>query len=392
MSGLMPTYRRYPIRLVRGEGLTVWDDRGRAYLDFAGGIAAVPIGHAHPAWVAAVTGQASTLVHVSNLFHTGPQEEVAERLSGITELSGGVFLSNSGAEANEAALKIIRRWGRPQGRTKVVALEGSFHGRTFATLAATGQPEKWEQFAPLPEGFIHVRPGDLSSMSVAVNDRAAAVLLEPVLGEGGVVPLDPDYLQGVRRLCDERGALLVLDEVQTGVGRTGAWYAFQRMGVIPDVLTSAKALAGGLPIGATLVARDELAFAAGEHASTFGGGPVPCAAALAVLKVIEDEGLLANAASQGGRLLQSLTAAVGGAGLDDRPRGLGLLIGVPVGAGKARDVVMALLGKGFLATEAGPDVVRVTPPLTVDADSVDRFCEAFAEALAESRPVEGARR
>jgi acetylornithine/N-succinyldiaminopimelate aminotransferase len=388
----MPTYRRYPVRMVRGEGLQVWDDTGKPYLDFAGGIAAVPIGHGHPAWVAAVTEQASNLVHVSNLFHTGPQEELAGRLAGVTRLSGGVFLSNSGAEANEAALKIVRRWGRPQGRTKVVALEGSFHGRTFATLAATGQPEKWEPFAPLPEGFIHVRPGDLSTMSVAVDDRTAAVLLEPVLGEGGVVPLDPGYLHGVRELCDERGALLVLDEVQTGVGRTGAWYAFQRMGVTPDVLTSAKALAGGLPIGATIVARDELAFAAGEHASTFGGGPVPCAAALAVLQVIESEGLLDNAAAQGPRLLQGLTAAVGAAGRGERPRGLGLLIGVPVGAGNAHDVVMSLLDKGFLATEAGSDVVRVSPPLTVDAGSVDAFCEAFANALTESRPAEEARR
>jgi len=387
----MPTYRRYPVRLVRGEGLTVFDDRGRAYLDFAGGIAAVAIGHSHPAFVAAVTEQAQNLVHVSNLFHTGPQEDLAERLADVTGLSGGVFLSNSGAEANEAALKIVRRWGRSQGRTRVVALEGSFHGRTFASLAATGQPEKWEPFAPLPEGFIHVRPNDPSGMSVAVNDRTAAVLVEPVLGEGGVLPLDLEYLQGIRRLCDERGALLVLDEVQTGVGRTGAWYAFQRMGVTPDVLTSAKALAGGLPIGATVAVRDELAFAAGDHASTFGGGPVPCAAALAVLKVIEDEGLLANAASQGDRLVQGLTAAVGAAGLDEQPRGMGLLIGAPVGAGTAHDVVLALLGKGFLATEAGPDVVRVTPPLTVDAGSVDAFCAAFAEALAESRTVEARR-
>jgi acetylornithine/N-succinyldiaminopimelate aminotransferase len=388
----MPTYRRYPVRLVRGEGLTVWDDGGRAYRDFAGGIAAVPIGHSHPAWVSAVSEQAARLAHVSNLFHTGPQEELAARLAGITGLGGGVFLSNSGAEANEAALKIVRRWGRPQGRTKVVALEGSFHGRTFATLAATGQPEKWAPFAPLIEGLIHVAPGDLSTMSVAVDDRTAAVLIEPVLGEGGVVPLDPAYLQGVRDLCDQRGALLVLDEVQTGVGRTGAWYAFQRQGVAPDVLTSAKALAGGLPIGATVVAREELAFTVGEHASTFGGGPVPCAAALAVLQVIEEEGLLANASAQGDRLLRGLTVAVDDTGLQDPPRGLGLLIGVPVGAGNAHEVVMALLERDFLATEAGPDVVRVSPPLTVDAPSVDAFCEAFGEALDKVRHVEESRR
>ena len=388
----MPTYRRYPVRLVRGEGLTVWDDGGRAYQDFAGGIAAVPIGHSHPAWVAAVSEQAGRLVHVSNLFHTDPQEQLAARLADVTGLGGGVFLSNSGAEANEAALKIVRRWGRPQGRTKVVALEGSFHGRTFATLAATGQPDKWAPFAPLPEGLIHVAPGDLSTMSVAVDDRTAAVLIEPVLGEGGVIPLDRTYLQGVRDLCDERGALLVMDEVQTGVGRTGAWYAFQRLGITPDVVTSAKALGGGLPIGATIVAREDLAFTAGEHASTFGGGPVPCAAALAVLKVIEEEELLANAVAQGDRLLRGLIAAVDDVGVRDRPRGMGLLVGVPVGAGNAHDVVMALLGKGFLATEAGPDVVRVSPPLTVDPDSVDAFCEALGRAVDEVRPVEEAHR
>ena len=389
MSALMPTYKRYPVKLVRGEGLTVWDDTGRAYLDFAGGIAAVPIGHSHPAWVKAVTEQAGELVHVSNLFRTGPQEELAGRLSEVTGLDGGVFLSNSGAEANEAALKIARRWGLPRGRTKVVALEGSFHGRTFATLAGTGQPEKWTPFAPLVEGFIHVPPGDLGAMAGAIDDHTAAVLMEPILGEGGVVPLGETYLQGVRDLCDDLGALLILDEVQTGVGRTGTWYAFQRASITPDVVTSAKALAGGLPIGATVAAREELAFGPGDHASTFGGGPVPCAAALAVLQVIEEEGLLANATSQGERLLKGLAeATVTGEG---KPRGAGLLIGVPVGSGYAHEVVLGLLDAGFLSTEAGPDVVRVSPPLTVDDDSVDRFCEAFAKVM-PARPVRGAAR
>jgi acetylornithine/N-succinyldiaminopimelate aminotransferase len=384
VSALMPTYTRYPVRVVRGEGLRVWDQAGRPYLDFAAGIAAVPVGHGHPEWVAAVADQAARLVHVSNLWETGPQEELAERLVSVAGLPGyRVFLSNSGAEANEAALKIVRKHGR--GRVEVVALEGSFHGRTLATLAATGQPAKGAPFRPLPEGFVHVPPGDVAALEAAVGERTAAVLLEPVLGEGGILPLEASYLRAARRLCDERGALLVLDEVQTGVGRCGAWFAFQLAGVVPDVLTSAKALAGGLPIGATL-SRPDLAFGPGEHASTFGGGPVPCAAALAVLRIIEDQGLVENARAQGARLREGLARATGAAGIE-APRGLGLLLGVPVAPAAARDVVLALLDRGFLATEAGPDVVRVTPPLTVDAEAVDAFCAAFASALAEQVPA-----
>ncbi|MFN2543562.1 MAG: aspartate aminotransferase family protein [Actinomycetota bacterium] len=382
-SALMPTYRRYPVTIVRGEGLRVFDDRGRSYLDFAGGIACIPIGHSHPAWVEAVQRQAAGLTHVSNLFATEPQERLAERLVGILGF-GQVFLCNSGAEANEAALKVARRHGRPKGRTKVVALSGSFHGRTFATLAATGQPEKHTPFQPLPEGFVHIAPNDSDALDRAVDPGTAAVLMEPVLGEGGVLPLDEAYLRQARELCDERGALLILDEVQTGVGRCGAWYAHQRLGGIrPDVVTSAKALAGGLPIGAA-IARPEVAFGAGEHATTFGGGPVVCAAALAVLDVIEKEGLVQNAAAMGERLLGGLREAVTGADLAEGPRGLGLLVGAPVGAGRSGAVVAGLMARGFLATEAGPGVVRATPPLTVDVAAIDAFVDAFGEALRET--------
>ena len=377
----MPTYKRYPVTLVRGEGLQVFDDAGRAYVDFAGGIACLPIGHSHPAWVEAVQRQAATLTHVSNLYSTEPQERLAERLVEILGF-GQVFLSNSGAEANEAALKIARRYGRPKGRTKVVALQSSFHGRTFASLAATGQPEKHAQFQPLPEGFVHVTPNDVDALDRAVDPSTAAVLMEPVLGEGGVLPLDPEFVRAARALCDERAALLVFDEVQTGVGRCGSWYAHQQTDVRPDVITSAKALAGGLPIGAT-IAREELAFEAGEHATTFGGGPVVCAAALAVLDVIEREGLLENARKQGELLLRGLNDALSASGVPDPARGLGLLVGAPVGAGRARSVVEGLMSRGFLATEAGPDVVRATPPLTVDEASVRGFVEAFAGSLAD---------
>jgi acetylornithine/N-succinyldiaminopimelate aminotransferase len=381
-SSIMPTYKRYPITLVRGEGIRVFDDHGNAYVDFAAGIAVMAIGHSHPRWVQAVREQAGTLTHVSNLWTTEPQERLAERLTEIVGF-GRVFFSNSGAESVEAALKLARRTGRPKGKTKVVALDGAFHGRTFASLAATGQPEKQAPFQPLPEGFVHVTPNDIGALERATDLQTAAVLLEPVLGEGGVLPLDVEYLRAARELCDERGALLVIDEVQTGVGRCGSWYAFQQLGVQPDVLTSAKALGGGLPIGAT-IARDEFVFALGEHATTFGGGPLVCTAALAVLDVIEEEGLLENARKQGERLLSGLNDAVSGAGLPDPARGLGLLVGAPVGAGRSRAVIDGLTARGFLATEAGGGVIRATPPLTVDAEAVDAFVNAFGEALADA--------
>jgi predicted acetylornithine/succinylornithine family transaminase len=381
----MPTYRRYPVTLVRGEGTRVFDADGRAYLDFAAGIASVPLGHGHPVWLEAVRGQLERLTHVSNLYSTEPQERLADR---ITDLAGfgSVFLSNSGAEANEAALKVVRRHGQPRGRTEVVALAGSFHGRTFATLAATGQPEKHAPFRPLPEGFVHVPPGDEAALEEAVGDRTAAVLLEPVLSEGGVIPLAPSYLEAARALCWERGAVLVLDEVQTGVGRCGTWFAFQGTPVAPDVFTLAKGLGNGLPIGAT-VAREELAFALGEHASTFGGGPVPCAAALAVLDVIAGDGLLENARVQGARLAAGLAEAMVDAGLPGSPRGRGLLVGASVREGgvTANDVVLALLERGALATTCGAEVVRCTPPLTVTGEEVDEFVEKFSGALRAAR-------
>jgi acetylornithine/N-succinyldiaminopimelate aminotransferase len=380
---LMATYDRYPVTLVRGKGTRVEDDGGRWYLDFAGGIAAVPLGHAHPAWVRAVTEQAASLVHVSNLFATLPQRRLAERLADVAGF-GQVFLSNSGAEANEAALKIARKWGKPRGKLEVVTLAGSFHGRTFATLAATGRPEKHAPFAPLVDGFVHVPPNDLPAMEAAVGPATAAVLVEPVLGEGGVVPLDPEYLQAVRMLCDRFEALLILDEVQTGVGRCGTWFAFQSLGIRPDVMTLAKGLGNGLPIGAT-VAGPEVAFGPGEHASTFGGGPVPCAGAVAVLETIETEGLLQNAASQGRRLVEGLREVVPGAAAG-AVRGRGLLVGFDVpgeAPGRARAVVLAMLGRGVLATEAGPMVVRLAPPLTVTHEEVGRAVEAVAGALAE---------
>lgn len=380
---VMPTYKRYPVTLVRGEGLRVWDDEGRVYLDFAGALGAMPLGHAHPAWLAAVHAQTDRLALVSNLFGTEPQAELAARLASLMPIPDArVFFSNSGAEANEAAIKLVRKWGLPQGRSKIVALEGSFHGRTVATLAATGQPPKRAAFEPLVDWFVHIPPGDLGAMSAVVDETTAAVMLEPVMGEGGVHPLDHGYLRAVRGMTRERGVLLVADEVQSGIGRCGEWLAISASGVVPDVVSLAKGLGGGLPIGAT-IASASVSFAAGDHASTFGGGPIPCAAGLAVLKAIEDEKLLANARTQGDRIRESL-AGLAATGLLTEVRGAGLLIGVQLARPVAHDVVLAMIGEGVLATEAGPDVVRFSPPLIVEERDVETAVGVLAVALARA--------
>jgi len=376
-GALMATYDRFPVTFVRGEGTRLWDDDGREYLDFAAGIAVAQIGHAHPRWVEAVASQAARLAHVSNLFSMEPQVELAERLVALLGW-GRAFFANSGAEANEAALKLVRK---ATGRPKVVAATGGFHGRTFATLAATGYPEKHVPFEPLPREFVHVPFGDPEELADAVDDRTAAVLLEPVQGEGGVVPAPEGYLAAAREACDAAGALLVLDEVQTGAGRCGAWFAHQLDGVRPDVVTLAKGLAGGLPIG-VCIATEETAFGPGDHASTFGGGPIPCAAALAVLDVIEEEGLLERARDMGERLIDSL-GEVAGAAVEVRGRGLLVGVELPSEIG-SRDVVMAALAGGLVLTQAGRNTVRFTPALTVTAEEVDAAARMFESAVKEA--------
>jgi predicted acetylornithine/succinylornithine family transaminase len=377
----MPTYARYPVAIVRGEGVNVYDTDGRAYLDFAGALTAMPLGHSHPAWREAVHRQVDRLALVTNLFNTSPQAALAERLVDVMSVGDAqVFLSNSGAEANEAAIKLARRWGLPRGRTKIVALEGSFHGRTVATLAATGQPSKRAPFEPLVDWFVHVAPEDVRALDVAIGEDTAAVMMEPVLGEGGVFPLSDAYLRAARDISAERGALLLFDEVQSGIGRCGAWRASSLAGVTPDVLTLAKGLGGGLPIGATL-ARREIAFGPGEHGSTFGGGPIPCAAGLSVLSTIEEEGLLENSKAMGERLIAGLRASIGDVAT---VRGLGLLVGVELGGGiLARDVVTELIADGLLATEAGANVLRLSPPLIVSADQTDAAVQKVADAIEE---------
>ena len=378
---VMPTYARYPLTLVRGQGTRVWDDRGREFLDLAGALGVNVLGHSHPAWTRAVHAQIDRLDMVSNLYTTEPQAQLAERLSTLLPIPDArVFFCNSGAEANEAAIKLVRKWGLPQGRQAVVALDGSFHGRTIATLAATGQPAKRAVFEPLLDWFRFVPPNDVGALEHAVAPDVVAVLLEPVMGEGGVIPLSDEYLRAARALCDERGALLVADEVQSGTGRCGDWLAISHAGVVPDVVTLAKALGGGLPIGA-LVAPASLSFAPGDHASTFGGGPIVCAGALAVLDVIASEGLLERAGWIFARLRAALTAAAEPTGLLSEVRGRGCLLGIQLAAPIAHDVVLGLIDEGVLATTAGPDVLRLSPALITTDDELDAAVTAFGRAL-----------
>jgi len=383
----MPVYGRQPVAFVRGSGTKLWDTDGREYLDFVAGIAVVGVGHSHPRVVEAVREQAGLLTHVSNLYYTEPQILLAERLHDLLGW-GKVFFANSGAEANECAVKLARRWQREQGRagrTGLVAALGSFHGRTVATLAATGQPAKHEPFAPMPAELVHHVPlNDADALETALDDGIGALLLEVVQGEGGINPATPEYLKAARELCDERGVLLIFDEVQTGLGRTGRWFAFQHAGVIPDVVTLAKALGGGLPIGAC-IAREEVAdaFRPGDHATTFGGGPVPCAAALAVLDVITSEGLVENSARMGDLLVARLREALDGDAAVKDVRGVGLLVGVELAGEFSRAVVDACRERGLLVNNVRPDMIRLSPPLVVSADEIERAVAVLAGVLAD---------
>jgi acetylornithine/N-succinyldiaminopimelate aminotransferase len=378
----MPTYPPPPVIFVRGEGSYLFDGDGRRYLDCLSGLAVTSLGHAHPAVAAALHHQASTLLHVSNLFGTEPGPEVArtlDRLVGDGEPAGGqVFFCNSGAEANECAIKLARRRGKHVGRHVVVSAYGSFHGRTLATLHATGQPAKHEPFQPLPEGFRHVAWDDLDALAAALDPDVAAVLLEAVQGEGGVNPASRAYLQGVRRLCDERGALLIVDEVQTGLGRTGRWFAFQHLAVQPDVVTMAKALGNGVPIGACWArAAVASAFEPGDHATTFGGQPLATAAARAVLAVMQAENVPERAARAGARFRERLQALPSVAGV----RGRGLLLAVELSGRDARDVNGALLDAGLVANAVTPTALRLAPSLLISDDEIDEATTIIEKVL-----------
>ena len=378
----MSTYPKPAVTFVRGEGSRLYDADGRAYLDFLSGLAVTSLGHAHPVVADAVCEQARTLLHVSNLYGTTIGPEVAatiDRLVGDGEpLGGRVFFCNSGAEANEAAFKLARRWAGP-GRHVVVSAYGSFHGRTLATLHATGQPEKHEPFQPLPEGFRHVAWNDAAALEKAASgEETAAVILEAVQGEGGVNPATPEYFQAVRRICDERGLLFIVDEVQTGLGRTGRWFGFQHFDVQPDVVTMAKALGNGVPIGACW-ARDEVAaaFRPGDHATTFGGQPLAAAAARAVLSVMQDEDVPTRARAAGSRLRKGLEAIPSVAEV----RGLGLLLAARLENVDAKDAAARALDAGLIVNPVSPTALRFAPSLLVTDDEIDEAIGIVGEVL-----------
>lgn len=381
---VMQTYARKPVMFVRGDGMRLFDDDGREYLDFVSGIGAVNLGHAHPEVTRALAEQAGALVHVSNLFYVEHRAELACEL--VALLGGGmrVFFANSGAEANEGAIKLARRWAREArpGAYKVVTALRSFHGRTLATLAATGQPSKQEAFAPLPEGFLHVPFNDLTALDEAVDDSVAAVMLEVVQGEGGVWPADPGYLEGVERLCRERGVLLIVDEVQTGFFRTGPAFAHQAFGLTPDIVTVAKAMANGLPIGG-IVAVDSVAsaFRPGDHGSTFGGGPAICAAARATVAALVASDAGANALAMGEYLQAGLVALAETTGRIVDVRGAGLMVGVTLDQPYAADVAAALLEAGIVVNHIGTDILRFLPPLVCSRAEIDTLLGTLSDVL-----------
>jgi acetylornithine/N-succinyldiaminopimelate aminotransferase len=379
-AAMMPNYGTPPLALARGEGCWVWDADGNRYLDLIAGIAVSALGHAHPAIVNAVSAQVGRIAHTSNLFVHEPGVALAERLLGLLSADGRVFFCNSGAEANEAAIKLVRR---RQGTDKpVVAAIGSFHGRTMGSLAITGKDSIREPFGPFGLNVRWIPYGDLAALADAVDSDVAAVFLEPTLGEGGVVPPPDGYLRAVRQACDAAGALLVLDEIQSGIGRTGAWFAHQKEGIVPDVLTLAKGLGGGLPIGACIgFGECGTALARGDHGSTFGGNPIACAAALAVLEVIEAEDILGNVRAVGGRLAESIAAI-------EHPllsgvRGSGLWLAAVLTDAKAPAVAAVAQGHGFLVNPVQPDAVRIAPPLILSAAEADEFGSALPAILAE---------
>jgi acetylornithine/N-succinyldiaminopimelate aminotransferase len=386
-AAMMLNYGLPPVALARGEGCVVWDVDGNCYLDLLGGIAVSALGHAHPAIVAAVTEQAGRLAHISNLYLHEAQVLLAERLIGLLGVDGRVFFANSGAEANEAAIKLVRR-RQGSERPVFVAAEHSFHGRTMGALSLTGKSSIREPFAPFGLDVRFVPYGDAAALRAAVGDDCAAVFLEPGLGEGGVVPAPDGYLRAARAACDNAGALLVLDEIQSGIGRTGAWFAFQHEGIIPDVITLAKGLGGGLPIGACIgIGGCGSALGQGDHGSTFGGNPVACAAALAVLDTIESQGLLKNVTEVGDRLAAGIEAL-------EHPlvtgvRGSGLWRAITLATPAAAAVEAAARRAGFLVNAVQPDAIRLAPPLILSAEQADSFTAELPAILSSASLLAG---
>ena len=380
-SKVMPTYTPSVV-IASGKGVAVRDADGRTYYDFTSGIGVNSVGYANKKVVKAIQEQAAAMTHCSNLYANAPATLLASKLVELSGLGGKVFFCNSGAEANEAALKLARKWGHANGgRYEVVTMRQGFHGRTLATVAATAQAWCQEGYDPLPVGFAYADYNDLESVKQAVNDKTVAIMLEAVQGEGGVTPATDEFMKGIRALCDEKNLLMIVDEVQAGMGRTGTWFAWQGYDVKPDLFTCAKALAGGLPMGA-LVSNAKLAdvFTASAHASTFGGNPVAAAAGLAVIDVIESENLLENATKVGTLLKEALQGFVDKYDKLLEVRGKGMMLGLVVD-GEAKDIVEALKGQGLLALTAGKNVVRFLPPLTLGEDDLEDAVDMISDAL-----------
>jgi predicted acetylornithine/succinylornithine family transaminase len=382
---VMPTYSP-SVALVRGKGTRVWDADGKVYLDFLAGIAVLNVGHCHPRVVDAIGRQAAQLMHVSNLYYTENEAKLAQKLSDLS-LKGKVFFANSGAEANEALIKLARLWGHDSGRYEVICMKNSFHGRTLATAAATGQEKIQKGFEPMPEGFRHAVLNDIESVKALVTDKTAAVMVEAVQGEGGIVAATDEFMRAVRSLCDEKNLLMLCDEVQCGMGRTGHWFAFQASGVQPDAFSLAKSLGSGFPIGAA-VAGPKLAdvFKPGSHASTFGGTPLACAAALATIETIEEEGLVDKARRAGDLFREGLEGYIEQFEHVKEVRGRGLMLGLVLDQ-PAKALVDSLREGGLLAVATAGNVVRFLPPLNVKDGELEEALDIIHDALSEMHGV-----
>jgi acetylornithine/N-succinyldiaminopimelate aminotransferase len=387
---LMHTFKRQPVELVRGDGARVWDADGNELLDFVGGLAVNVLGHAHPAVADAISRQAHSMIHASNLYYTRPQVELAQKLNTMG-FAGRCFFGNSGAEANEAAVKVTRKWGKlnRKGAFEVISALGSFHGRTLAMVAATGQPKYQEPYAPIPEGFRHVPFNDVEALRSAVTEKTVAILLEPIQGESGVIPATGEYLRAARELCDRENLLLIFDEIQTGMGRTGDFYAFQGYGVVPDVVTLAKGLGGGVPIGVCIAGARADVLDIGDHGSTFGGNPLACAAALATLQVIESDGVVANAGDVGGYLAAQVSARLSPFGTS---RGRGMMQALVLHQDLAQDVQRIALRNGLVVNAIGTRVLRMVPPLIINRADVDHAVTILEASLDEASTHVGAGR
>ncbi len=381
---LMNTIARQPVVFVRGQGMRVWDADGMEYLDFLAGIAVCGLGHSHPALVDAICKQAAALMHVSNLYHVPQGPALAKKLVELSGM-GRAFLCNSGAEANEAAIKLARKWSkenRGPEKFEIITTEGSFHGRTLTTVTATGQPKYHQGFEPLVPGFRYVPYNDVAALESAIGENTCAVMLEPIQGESGVHPASQEYMQAIRRICDARGLLLILDEIQTGLGRTGKWFGFEHYGIKPDIISLAKTLGGGFPIGACL-ATGEVAtgFRPGNHSSTFGGNPLACAAGLAAVQAIEDEGLVENSAEVGAYFRDALMRLRDKRDDIGEIRGIGLMLAMEMNRGDAPEIAAQCLRDGLIVNAIGRSIIRFLPPLIATKSDVDSALRTMSGVL-----------